>query len=102
MKQVYIIGDKLFSNDVELINFLSTLESKKHDISKIDIEKVELNIIESVDGDSFLKSKISENSRDLKLSAVMGDEFSANVQKFKLMFCVDKSHCLDLLMDIFC
>ena len=39
MKQVYIIGDKLFSNDVELINFLSTLESKKHDISKIDIVK---------------------------------------------------------------
>ena len=44
---------------MELINFLSTLESKKHDISKIDIEKVELNIIESVDGDSFLKSKIN-------------------------------------------
>lgn len=86
MKQVYIIGDKLFSNDVELINFLSTLESKKHDISKIDIEKVELNIIESVDGDSFLKSYISRNSRDLKLSAVMGDEFSANVEKFKSMF----------------
>lgn len=87
-------GEKWFYSQDHLLKFLSNEKLKKvwsgpnlvPALNTIEIQTVEVEFLEKFKADEFFESYVESSNRELKLEAVLGDEFSQKVDKFKTMF----------------
>jgi hypothetical protein len=80
-------GRKYFEDEKSLIQFLNNESLKGENISRFNVKEVEYTINEDLDGSQYIQSFTDKSNREIKLNAVLGDDFSAKVEKFKTMFC---------------
>jgi hypothetical protein len=96
MKKFIVYSDvvKIFSEEKDLIKYLSGEKSKKINfggkfvskLENIQIETVEIEVLESNIASNYLESYIETSNRNLKLNTVLGDEFATKIEKFKKLF----------------
>lgn len=96
MKKFIVYSDdvRIFSNEKDLVKYLSTQRTKKvlsggKFVSKLDlieIETCEIEILEESIASKYLESYVDSQKRETKLNSVLGDTLSQNFEKFKTMF----------------
>lgn len=88
MKRFILNGEsiKIFDDEQSLVKFLGSEKSRSKDISYYKITVAEVEVLSESDAKSYLKSYIESTDRQSKVDAVLGDDFSQKVEKFKSMF----------------
>jgi hypothetical protein len=89
--EIYLVnthgsGRKYFEDEKSLLQFLNNESLKGENISNFSVKVVECTAKEELDGLKYIQSFKDKSNRAIKLNAVLGDEFSSKVEKFKTMF----------------
>lgn len=79
-------GRKYFEDEKSLIQFLNNESIKGENISNFSVKVVECVCNEESNGLQYIQSFTDKSNRDIKLNAILGDDFSIKVEKFKTMF----------------
>lgn len=88
MKKFILYGEsiKIFDDEQSLVKFLGSEKSRSKDISYYKVTVAEVEVISESAAPSYLNSYIESTDRQSKVDAVLGDEFSQKIEKFKSMF----------------